>query len=338
MKIKPSKLKPGDTIGIVAPSAGVYKDAKHRIDRAILFLEKLGFKVKLGKSVFVDDLSEYVSGSIEERVSDMHYFFSDKDVKMIVCAIGGNHSNQLLSELDYDLIRNNPKIFLGYSDMMVLHYALYTQSDLITYYGPCAATQMGEFPDVFEYTKKHFVNTFIDVDFNPHKLIPSEKWTDEFLDWFKQEDLERPRVFKKNNGYRWIVPGKASGKLLPACIYAVNHTLGTKYWIDPSDKILFLDLLFTQGELTESSTTSFLYDLYNADVFKKIKGLVISRPFNYTEESKENIYKLINTLIIKSEVKYPVVAEVDFGHTDPMLTLEYDKEVFLDSSADNITF
>lgn len=135
----PKRLKKGDCIGIISPSSGLAAIFPHRLEQGIEALMRMGFRVKLGK--YASGITGYVSGSAQERADDFHAMFRDPEISAIVCMIGGNHSNQLLKHLDFELIRKNPKIFIGYSDITVLHYALHAQADLRTYYGPCVMTQ-----------------------------------------------------------------------------------------------------------------------------------------------------------------------------------------------------
>jgi len=330
----PSKLKKGDLIGIISPSAGIHPKAAHRIESVKKMIEKMGFRVCLGKSVMSEGVS-YVSGSIEDRVADLHDMFKNPEVKMVLTATGGNHSNHLLSYIDYDMIRKNPKIFIGASDITVLHYALNTQAGLATYYGPCAASQFGEYPEMLPYTKKWFDWACVENEsFLPSMDVEaSEAWTDEFLDWFQKLDQVRPREMIKNHGYHWLVGGKSQGEALPACILSMNRLAGTKYWINPKGKILFFDVLISEGEINEALVDALLTDLKNIGVFDEIVGLVVGRPQGFTEKAKKVLYDQLQELTQK---KYPIVTEFDIGHTDPLVTIRYGQKVELDSSTNQI--
>lgn len=259
--------------------------------------------------------------------------FQDESVKAIIAAIGGNHSNHLLRFLDYGIIAKNPKIFIGYSDITVLHYALQKKAKLATYYGPCLATQFAEFPEILPYTKQSFLDAVVRL---PEKrgVLPSESWTDEFLDWFKQYDLKRARKQKDNSGYRWLRPGLAKGEALPVCNFSVNRLLGTEFWINPSSKIVFLDLVLESlgyGLLDASLT-----DLANAGFFDNLNGLVISRPAGFSEKEIELVYSRILELTTASD--YPILVGFDIGHTDPINTIRYGQLVSIDSEQGEITF
>ncbi|MDO8729023.1 MAG: LD-carboxypeptidase, partial [bacterium] len=178
--INAQKLKKGDLISILSPSAGLGELFPHRIENGIKYLEKIGFKVEVEKNAL--KRKNWVSGSIKERVDDIHSAFKNKKVKAIICTIGGNHSNQLLKYLDFKLIRNNPKIFLGYSDITVLHNAIYKKAGLRTFYGPCIISEFGEYPEMLPFTKNYFDKTLIEGAVG--NIKPSKEWTDEFLNWF----------------------------------------------------------------------------------------------------------------------------------------------------------
>lgn len=331
--IIPPRIKKGEYVGFVSPSAGPSPLSMHRIENAKKALEKLGYKVKMGKNALRSQGD--VSGTIEERVSDLHDMFKDPEVRMIMCTVGGNDSNQLIKYLDYDLIRSNPKIFIGYSDITVLHYAIQSQAGLETYYGPCAMTQFGEYPEILPYTLQYFNREVTDGDNSSYEIPSSETWTDEFLDWFKKEDLTRARTLKRNSGYEWIKQGVAEGPALGGAILSVNHLTGTKYWIDPRGTIFFLDILKENSLLNENAVFSLLTDLNNLDVFEKINGLIISRPAGFSTEETLRLKKKV--LGFFENKKCPILFNANIGHTDPIATIRYGRKIRLDSSRDVIT-
>ncbi len=158
----PDKLKKGDTIALISPSAGLAPFAMHRIKKAVDFFEKQGFSVKIAKNALKN--AGYVSASAIERAQDFNEVFADPEIKCVMATIGGNHSNQILPYINWNCVRKNPKIFVGYSDITVLHIALASQAGLQTYYGPCAMTQFGENPKVFDYTWDYFKRTLFDAN------------------------------------------------------------------------------------------------------------------------------------------------------------------------------
>ena len=336
--IIPEKIRKGDAVGFISPSAGLAPLAMHRIKKAREAIESLGYRVKLAENSLKN--KGYVSTTIEDRVSDIHEMFADPEVKMIMCTIGGNHSNQIIKYLNYNLIKKNPKIFVGYSDITVLHFALQSQANLATYYGPCAMTQFGENPKVFDYTVKYF-NYQISKKYakKNYKVRASSTWTEEVLNWFNKDDLKRPRKMKVNTGYKWLIPGKAKGALWGGSIPSINHLAGTKYWLNPKNKIFFLDI--PEGEtvgkgLNIANVDSFLADLDNLGVFNVIKGLIIGRPYHYDNENYKQFKKIIKGYL--KNKKCPILYNTNIGHTDPIITLRYGSVVELDSEINLFKF
>ncbi|MBI2668950.1 LD-carboxypeptidase [Candidatus Woesearchaeota archaeon] len=329
--IKPKKLKKGDTIAIISPSSGLAKLFPHRIERAKIALERLGFKVKLFPTT--SKFENGKAGIITERVKDIHDAFSDKSVKAIMCAIGGLSANELLEKLDYGLIKKNPKIFCGYSDITILHCAIQKKSNFVTFYGPCAMTQFGEYPEPLKYTVDFFLKAV--ANDKPVGIISSsEKWTDEVLDWGTKEDLKRPRKLSPNLGHVWLKEGKAEGKIVGGCLYSLLQVKGTEYDLDYADKILFIEVPegedFTKGTPL-SYVDSQLMDLRNAGVFDKIKGLIVGVSFGYKENEPDQFKEFIRNHT--KEYNFPVLFNVNIGHADPIITMPLGVKANLDSTS-----
>ncbi len=332
MIIKPRKLKRGDVIGIIAPSGGLSALVPHRLDAAKKNLEKLGFKVRLFPTTRMN--FEGKAGTKKQRIKDIHDAFKDSNVKAIMCAIGGLSNNEIIPSLNYELIRKNPKIFIGYSDNTLLHYAFQKKAGILTFYGPCAITQFGEYPDVLKYTKESFIKILIDIEY-PIRIKPSDAWTDEILDWFEKKNRERSRKLKKNEGYTWLRKGKAKGKIVGGCLYSILQLVGTDYDLDYSDKILFIELPegqdFMRGEPIEYVESQIL-DLKNKGILKKIKGLIVGRPYKYIKEDEKRFKKAL--IESTAEYGFPILYGVDIGHTDPMMTLPLGVDITMDSEND----
>jgi len=324
----PKKLNKGDTIGIVSPSAGLGPIFPHRIEQAEKNLTKLGFKLKYAKNSLKN--GGYVSASAKDRANDIHEMFLDKEVKAIITTIGGNHSNQVLKYLDFEIIKNNPKIFMGYSDITVLHFALATKANLRTFYGPCIVSEFGEYPEILSYTKEYFEKTLTTDE--PIGNIPqSDSWTWEFLNWFEKKDQTRARKMNPAKGYEWWREGIAHGEIFGGCVPSMNHLTGTEYWPDFNDKIMFIDI--PEGNPGEKfpleNLDSYLADLDNLNVFKKIKGLIIGRPYFYEEEDNKKLKYIV--MYYTEGYNYPILFNANIGHVSPIITVPLGAKVSLDS-------
>ena len=148
--IKPNPLKQGDTIAIIAPSGPVEFEP---VSRAKRYFEEKGYRVKLGEHLF--DADRYLAGSDEARVEDLHNAFADKEINAIICARGGYGAIRLIKLIDFELIKNNPKIFCGYSDVTLLSALFLKYANLITYSSPMAVSDFAN-DSVDEVTEASF--------------------------------------------------------------------------------------------------------------------------------------------------------------------------------------
>lgn len=316
--IKPFLLRKGDTIAIISPSSPMAGHTPHRLENAIKYFKFEGYKIKEFSST--RKIKDWSAGTAKERAKDIMDAFLDKEVNAIVCAIGGSTANQVLEFLDFEKIRQNPKIFCGYSDISVLHYAFYLKCNLMTFYGPSALVQFGEFPNPLEYTVNYFHKAVSEN--KPFFVEASNNWTEEILNWFTKDDLKCPRKLVKNEGFKWLKEGIAKGEIIGGCLSVILNLAGTEYWPDYKGKILFLEL--PEGNRFDMNTPIDEVDyrlthLKMLGVFRDIKGLIFGRPYKYSEE---DFIKLQEILINHTEgYDFPLLFNADIGHTDPMMTI-----------------
>lgn len=316
--IIPQKLRRGDEIRIIAPALSLSIISKKNRKIASKRLEGLGLKVTFGK--YIEECDEFNSSSIESRIEDLHKAFADENVKAILTVIGGFNSNQLLSYINWELIKKNPKIFCGYSDITVLQNAIYRKTGLVTYSGP-AYSSFAELEN-FDYTLEFFKkNLFSDSKI---KLEPSLKWSED--KWYKDQ---KNRHFIKNSGYVVINNGSAKGKIIGGNLCTLNLLQGTEFMPDLKNSVLFLEEdYYIQGELSVEFDRN-LQSIIHQPEFEKIKSLVIGR---FQRSSGLTIEKLKKIIKSKKELdKIPVVANVDFGHITPMITFPIGGNVFIEA-------
>lgn len=321
-----NELGQGDTVALVSPSGSAAKLFPHRLEAAIDFLEGQEFEVKEYDHTRSEGKQPWNAATPEQRAEDLMNAFTDDEVDGIIATIGGLTANSVLPHLDFDKIKENPKFFCGYSDITVLHYALNEKADLQTFYGPTAIPELGEYPEPLSYTTNEFLNA-AKGDWRGKKE-PSEEWTEEMLDWMEKEDLERPREKLGNPGYQWLREGKAEGELIGGCLPSILRTAGTEYWPDHEGKILFLET--PEGDPGEpypvSDAEADIAQLDLIGVLEEIEGLVVGRPYQYSEDEEESFKQ-----ILKDYTNVPILYGADIGHTDPQLTLPYDADGVIDS-------
>jgi len=315
-KIYPEKLKIGDEVRIIAPSRSMAIISKEAREIANKRFADLGLKLSFGKHI--EERDEFISSSIEFRIEDIHDAFSDKNVKAIITVIGGFNSSQLLRYLDWDLIKKNPKIFCGYSDITALNNAIFTKTGLVSYSGPHYSTFGQEL--YFDYTLEYFKKCLLSDE--PFEIKPSEEWSDDM--WYKNQ---KDRNLIKNDGFLVINEGKALGTLLGANLCTFNLLQGTEYFPEfPENTILFVE----DDEMSNAVTFDRdLQSLIHLPEFESVKGIVIGRFQNTSQMTNGLLIKIIKT---KKELNnLPVIANVDFGHTDPKITFPVGGEVSLEA-------
>lgn len=308
-KIIADKLQLGDEIRVIAPSRSMSILNKNIVDAAKERLESMGFKVSFGKNVLNSIDDNYKCGSIEDRLEDLHEAFRDKNVKAVLTVIGGFNVNQLLDYIDYDLIKENPKIICGFSDITALTNAIYSKTGLVTYSGPHFSSfgmKKG-----FEYTQEYFEKMFMK---NEKILIESSKeWSNDA--WFKNQD---ERVFIKNKGMKVINKGEAEGTIIGGNLCTLNLLQGTEYMPNLDNTILFLEDDELANKYFCKEFDRNLQSLLHSSKGQNIKAIIVGRAEKCCEMSDEIWKKLFKT---KKELNnIPIVINADFGHTTPIFT------------------
>lgn len=303
-KIYPQKLKKGDLVRIIAPARSLAIINKETRKIANERFAELGLKLSFGRHV--EECDDFASSSIESRIEDFHAAFADKNVKAVFSVIGGFNSNQLLKYLNWDLIKKNPKIFCGFSDITALNNAIFAKTGLVNYSGPAYST-LGKMLDS-EYTIDYLKKCLFEEA--PIDIRPSKKWDDR--KWWENP---KDRKYFRNKGWQVINTGQAKGTILGANLCTLNLLQGTEYFPDLTDSILFIE------DDYESLPPNFdrdLVSLIEQKNFDKVRGMVIGR-FQKASEMTESLMEQI--IKSKRELKnIPVIAGVDFGHSDPKIT------------------
>lgn len=317
----PNKLKVGDEIRVIAParSMSIIPDDVRKI--ATSNLEKLGLKVSFGK--YVEENDSFSSSSIKSRLTDLHDAFSDAQIKGVLTVIGGFNSNQLLKGIDWNLIKKNPKIFCGLSDITVLSNAIYAKTRMVTYSGMHYST-FGQ-KILQDYGVDYFKHCLIEN--GPFEIKPSQKWSND--SWYRNQN---DRKFMENEGWWVINEGNAKGISMGGNLSSFKLLSGTEYMPNLKNSILFLeDDNFTDNDVGEFDRQ--LQALIYQENFKGVRVILIGRFEIGSKMTQELLTKIIAS---KPELKnLPVIANMDFGHTDPMFTFPIGGEVEINSQKEN---
>lgn len=312
--IYPAKLQHGDEVRIIAPSRSLAIISDELLKIANTRFAYMGLKLSFGKHVKEND--DFGSSSIESRVSDIHDAFKDPNVKAVLAVIGGFNSNQLLRYLDWDLIKNNPKVFCGFSDITALNNAIFAKTGLVSYSGPHYSTFGQEL--YFDYTLDYFKKCLFEDA--PFEINPSNNWSDDA--WYKDQ---QSRTLIKNDEYLVINEGSATGTIIGANLGTFNLLQGTEYFPSLQNSVLFIE---DDEESLPHHFDRDLQSLIHLPDFANVKGLAIGR-FQKTSEITDDL--LIKIIKSKKELDHlPVVANLDFGHTDPKITFPIGGEANLE--------
>lgn len=323
--VVPPRVEPGMTVALVSPSYGALGAWPHRAERGVAYLESLGLGVRAMPHARRND--SWASAPPEARADDLHEAFADAEVGVVLCGIGGNHSNQVLPHLDFDLLARHPKVFQGYSDISVLHWAILGRARLATFYGPALVPELGEFPTPLAYTDRWLRAAWFRTE--PLRYEPADEWTEELLDWDLKADI-RPRATRPSPGWRTIRAGVAEGPVLGGCLETVCwHLFGSRYWLEPEGAILFLET--SEEAPSPAHVDAYLTDLEQAGAFDMCSGLVIGRPRDYTEDDVATLWQVAEARTAGAGI--PVLGGVDCGHTDPMMTIPLGVPARLDAGA-----
>ncbi len=302
--IYPEKLKSGDEIRVVASSRSLSLISEETRKIAIDNFNRMGLKVTF--SEHCEETNQFVSSSVESRVSDLHEAFSDPNVKGIFTVIGGHNVNQILDTLDYTLIRKNPKVICGYSDITALCNAIYARTGLVTYSGPHFST-LG-MKKGLEYTLEYFKKCLMGDQI--FEVSASKAWSDDA--WFMDQEN---RTFIENTGIKTYNPGDMEGTIVGGNLCTLNLLQGTPYMPDIENAVLFIeDDLLSFPENFDRDLQSLMHQIR----FNKVQGIVFGR---FQVESGMTEEKLLYILNGKKALKdIPIIYDVDFGHTTPHIT------------------
>lgn len=331
--IKPEKLKKGDKIAVVSLSWGGLGDEEliHKYYIAKERLEK-DFGLEVIAMPHALKGSEFVYNHPELRAKDLMDAFKDNSIKGIFCAIGGDDSVRILPYIDYETIKNNHKIFMGYSDTTVSHFML-NKAGLVSYYGPSMMCEFGEYVKMFDYTKEAVENILFKDTVN-YEVKSSEYWSNEFVPWKKENINHQKRLVKEEHGYEVLSgSGITKGVLLGGCIDVFPMILETEIWPKADlwkDKIMLIET--SEEKMSPSYLLYYLRNLGAQGILNNIKGIIVGKPQDeeFYEEYKEVYLKIIKEFNCEN---LPIIYNVNIGHAfgTGLLPLGIEYELDLDN-------
>jgi muramoyltetrapeptide carboxypeptidase len=300
--LRGKRLKKGDTIGIVAPANYTTED---KIERAVKNIESKGYKVKVGKGCREKWFT--FAGKDEVRAKDIMDFFKDDEINAILCLRGGFGSIRLLEYLDFDEIKKNPKIFIGFSDITTLHSAFQKKSNLITFHGPMAASNFSD--EILDEISWNGLFTFL-------------------------ENIENEMEIKnpQNEPLKKLVGGRGIGRSIGGNLVTFVSNMGTDYDVEYEDTILFIEEIGEPAYKIDRALTQ----LINSKGFRGIKGIILG-DFNDCGGENENAYSLMELFEERlKKLGIPVIYNFKSGHCWPMMTLPMGAKIAIDADEGSI--
>lgn len=288
-------------IGIISPSSPPNQD---NLEKSFAFLEELGLKWKLGKNV--RNVNGYLAGTDEERLQDLHDMFADPEIKGIICAGGGFGSARYTDKIDLQLMKENPKVFWGFSDITFLHTAMGLYSDIVTFHGPMLASCVGK-ESFHELSAKMFGQLF-----EPMELHYTEEIS----------PLET------------IIGGVATAELVGGNLSLIASGIGTKFEIDTKDKLLFIEDVDEEPYRVDGM----LNQLRMAGKLKDAAGIVVG-DFSKAESKKQKESQTLAEVFehYLGDLGKPVVSGFKIGHCEPHFAIPLGVEAKLDADQKTLT-
>lgn len=312
----PRRLTPGDLIAVATPSGPVH--TPRRFARGARTLRSLGFEVVTGPMAAPSNPRDRRS-----RADELNTFLRDPSVRAIVMSIGGYTSSAVLGEIDWQALRDDPKIILGYSDITAILLAALVNANVVTFHGPTLMAELGEYPEILPYTCSGILRALTEP--KPLGVLhAARKWTEEFLPWDEADN--RARTMRKSSGWKWLSPGEAVGRLLGGNLDTICSLAGTRFMPDFRGAIVLIETASSTLDSIERCMTH----LEMLGVFDQMAGMLVGRTFRGNEELEAGLRQLICEYAGSRAI--PVVSDMDIGHTDPMLTLPLGVRVHLNSS------
>jgi muramoyltetrapeptide carboxypeptidase LdcA involved in peptidoglycan recycling len=329
--IKPKRLQVGDTVAAISLSSGLAGRFPQAYETAKKNLEDIyGLKVISTPHALKDP--DWIYQHPKERAEDLHWALENSEVKGIISMIGGYESVRILPYLNPDLICKHPKVFIGFSDTTIQHMA-FLNAGVTSFYGPSMLAGIANLR-AYPYMLESFRQALFEGHTGPWQAAP--QWSETFLDWATPDyaaKAHEPLGLQEGEGWQWLQGEKrVEGPLIGGCIEVLEMLKGTRWWPKPElfqNAVLYLE---TSEEAPPISAVEYwLRNYASQGILETIAGLLWARPANYSTEMKVQLYQGIRKVLAEiGREDMPVVANLDIGHTTPMMVLPNGCKVALD--------
>lgn len=324
--LKPPKLNPGDKVAAITLSWGGAGLLPYRYEAGKRQLQD-AFGVTVVETRYALRDPDWIWRNPQARADDLMEAFADPSIKAIISIIGGDDSMRILPYLDLNVIRSNPKIFMGFSDTNVSHFACW-KAGLSSFYGPSFMAGFAENTGLFPYMVDSVRRTLFSSAPIGEILPNTDGWTVEFLDWGDPNNQQRKRQLNPTTGWRWLQgQGVRQGRLMGGCLEVIDWLRGTDFFPPLEDfhnAILFIET--SEEAPTPTQVTYMLRALGAMGVLKHLAGVLFARPGGQISPERFGDYdQALLKVLVQEEglTDLPIITHLDFGHTDPIMVLPY---------------
>ncbi len=320
--IKPKVLQPGNKVATISLSWGGAGELPYRYQQGKQRLQEI-FGLEVAETKHALKSAEWIYNHPQARAEDLMEAFSDPSIKAIISNIGGDDSIRTLRYIDLEIIKQNPKIFLGFSDSTITHF-LCLKAGISSFYGTSLLVGFAENQSMHAYQIESIKNALFSTDILGEIKPNQEGWTSERLEWFDESLLKTKRKLEPSNGWNFLQGEKTiQGRLIGGCIEVMEFLKGTQYWpsLDEwNDTILFFE---TSEDMPEPSYLRWwLRNYAELGILHRVKGMILGRPYHNKFVSEYN-QEILKIMMEEGLLELPIITEMDFGHTCPIFTLPY---------------
>ena len=334
--VKPKALKPGDKVATISLSWGGAGELPERYHQGKQQLQAT-FGVEVVETKHALKSAQWIYRNPQARAQDLMEAFADPSIKAIISTIGGDDSCRILRYVDASIIRQNPKIFLGFSDSTITHF-LCLKAGLSTFYGTSLLVGFAENGGMHPYQiadiKQTLFSAAVIGQVKPNEL----GWTSELLDWSNLSLQRRRRKLEPNPGWNFLQgETKVQGRLIGGCMEVLEMLKGTEFW--PEKDLWTNSILFFETSEVKPKPDYFRWWLRNyaeQGILKSANGLLLGRPDNnvYVKEYNDELLQVLHE---EGLTAMPVITEMDFGHTCPVFSLPYGAMAQIDCTSNTFS-
>ena len=329
--IKPPRLRAGDTVCAISLSSGAAGALPHRFEQGKRQLAE-AFDLRIVEAPHARADDDWLYHNPEARADDLNWALLEPEVKGIVSVIGGDDSVRILPFVDHELIRTNPKVFMGFSDATVTLTA-FRRAGVVAFHGPAVMTDLAENGGIRPFVLRSVRRTLFEAWAGP--LEYATEWTEQFIDWRDPALLGRPRHFVPNEGPAWLQGEEAvEGPLVGGNIEVLEFLKGTRWWLDDEHWDGAVLCIETSEEAPSvEAVKRYLRNYGSQGVLDRVVALLLARPQHYTQRDRWRLHEGVTQVLAEfGRHDMPVVANLDFGHTSPQMVLPLGCQLRVDCS------